>query len=131
MPTIWRPNVSARAVRFDWCQCFLYQSAGVLSWLDTEYPVAIPLIKNHGSVSSLTGSLVCGIPIRDLPVGGPFRSRTITIVKKVNAAINAICTPVGNIQQIARATGSDRVRNTWLIIGITCKETPHRLWQFG
>jgi hypothetical protein len=76
------------------------------------YPVAIPLIKNHGSVSSLTGSLVRGMPIRDLPVGGLFSSLTITTVKKVNAAINAICTPAGNIQKIARATGKEMSSNT-------------------
>ena len=90
------------------------------------YPVAIPLMKNHGSVASLTGSLVLGMPIRDLPVGGPLRSLTITIVKKVKAAINAICTPVGNIQKMARANGKDISRNTWLRIRITCKETSHK-----
>lgn len=48
--------------------------------------MAIPLMKNHGSVASLTGDLVLGMPMRDVLVGAPFRSRIMVIVKNVKAA---------------------------------------------
>lgn len=47
--------------------------------------MAIPLMKNHGSVASLTGDLLLGMPMSDVLVGAPFSSLITVMVMNVKA----------------------------------------------
>jgi len=109
--------ISMHCVKVNWIEILVVTGEG------GTYPVPIPLIKNHNSVSSFTGGASTGMPTKHSALLFPFNNQAIVSVTSVIPPKTTTCPIAGTNHNKIAKTGRQARSESWKMMRMRWRVT--------